>query len=538
MTMTGRWTALAVVAGISLAGASASIARDVAPLPASGSHDLFNDEPEPWRAYFNAARTAEQLADPVERCLAYPDLPGTQWPAGYGAAHCHYHLGRVPTVAETDALVSAGNVDELERRVHVLLATHETEVPERESVHRFFQQLSEEPKDGLRITERWVALAPDSALAAVARGSALKGAGWAARGGKWARETSGTQMRVMSEYFDQAESQFKRAAKLQPGWVYPYVGLMDVGKADRDEVGEWGFKKANAIDPGCGEVAYRRMQALEPRWGGSWGAMEAYANQLAVHVARRPLLANQISAPYADFVSMVDEDQRRTPKVIALLESAVQTSGLEAGLHAAATAIMDPSEGEPDRRRGVAMLLQESRFQPAGTWADRAIGRYFVRRDPAWAKSVLQRAVTADPDDAFGQFNLGAASYNTGDFDEAESHYLAAANDPDYQADALGDLASMWLLDSGLEPGKAVAKAKPFVERLLKAHPKNADGLYLRIVLKAVSPKGFLDETLIREFLAVADRSDPRQERRRATMAKLLDELKKGPPSGVSVTFD
>lgn len=536
--MTGRWAALAFVAGILCAGVSTAIAKGAAPLPTGGSRDVFQDEPEPWRTYFRSARKAEQLADPLERCLAYPDLPGTQWPAGYGAAHCHYHLGRVPTVAETDALVSDGNINELEQRLRSLLASHDTEVPERESVHRFFQELSEEPQDGLRITERWVALAPDSALAAVARGSALKGAGWAARGGKWARETPGVQMRVMSGYFDQAESHFKRAAKLEPGWVYPYIGLMDVGKADRDEVGQWGFKKANAIDPGCGEVAYRRMQALEPRWGGSWGAMEVYATKLAVHVARRPLLANQISEPYADFVSMVDEDQRRTPKVIALLESAVRTSGLEAGLHAAATAIMDPIEGEPDQRRGVAILLQESRFQPAGTWADRAIGRYFVRRDPAWAKSVLRRAVAADPDDAFGQYNLGAASYNAGDFDEAEPHYLAAANDPDYLADALGELATMWLLDSGLEPLKAAAKARPFVERLLKAHPKNADGLYLRIVLKAVSSKGFPDEALIREFLAVADRSKPRQERRRAAMAKLLDDLKKGPPSGIFVTFD
>ncbi len=536
--MTGRWAALALVAGIVFAGVSTAIAKEVAALPAGGSPDRFKDEPEPWRTYFRAARKAEQIADPLERCLAYPDLPGTQWPAGYGAAHCHYHLGRVPTVAETDALVSAGNIDELEQRLRSLLATHETDVPERESVHRFFQLLSEEPKDGLRITERWVALAPDSALAAVARGSALKGAGWEARGEDWARETSDTQMRAMSAYFDQAEIQFKRATELQPGWVYPYIGLMDIGKADRDEIGEWGFEKANAIDPGCGEVAYRRMQALAPRWGGSWGAMEVYAKQLAVHVARRPLLANQISELYSDFIAMVDVDQRRTPKAIALLESAVQTSGLEAGLRAAAAAIMDPSEGEPDRRRGVAMLLQESRFQPAGTWSDRQIGSYFVRRDPAWAKSVLRRAVAAAPDDAFGRYSLGAANYNSGDFDEAEPHYLVAANHPDYEAEALGELATMWLLDAGLEPGKAAAKAKPFVERLLKAHPKNANGLYLRIVLKAASPQGFPDETLIREYLAVADHSDPRQERRRAGMTKLLADLKKGPPSGISVTFD
>lgn len=536
--MKGRWAALALVAGISLAAVSPVIANGMVPLSPSRSQDLFKDEPEPWRAYFQAARKAEQLADPLARCLAYPDLPGTQWLAGYGAAHCHYHFGRVPTVAETDGLVSAGNIDELERRLGALLATHETEVPERESVHRFFQYLSEAPKDALRITERWVALAPDSALAAIARGSALKGAGWEARGTNWSRETSDLQMRVMSAYFDQAEDQFRRAIKLQPDWVYGYVGLIDIGKADRDEAGEWAFEKANAIDPGCGEIAYRRMQGLEPRWGGSWEAMEAYSKQLALHVERRPLLANQISQPYADFISMVDREQRYTPKAIALLEVAVQTSGLEAGLHAAADAIINPSEGRPDTSRGVAMLLQESRFEPAGAWADRVIGGYFVRRDPAWAKSVLQRAVAEEPDNAYGRYYLGAANYNTGNFAEAEPHYLAAAEDPDYLAVALGELATMWLLDSGLEPGKAVAKARPFVERLLQAHPKNADGLYLRIVLKAAGPKGVLDEALIREFLAVADRSHPLQERRRAELSRALDALKKGPPSGVSVTFD
>ena len=88
------------------------------------------------------------------------------------------------------------------------------------------------------------------------------------------------------------------------------------------------------------------------------------------------------------------------------------------------------------------------------------------------------------------------------------------------------------------EDSRSVAKVRPFVERLLQAQPKNADGLYLRIVLKAAGPKGVLDEALIREFLEVADRSHPLQERRRAELSRALDALKKGPPSGVSVTFD
>lgn len=509
------------------------------PLPASPSQELFKDEPEPWRTYFRAARKAEQLADPLQRCLAYPDLPGTQWSTGYIAAHCHYHLGRVPTLAETDALVTAGDIQALERRLRALMAAHETEVPERESIHRFFQELSNTPKDGLRITERWAALAPDSALAATARGSALKGAGWEARGEEWSRETSDMQMRVMTAYFDQAEEEFRRAIKLEPDGVYPYVGLIDIGKADRKKVGEWGFKKANAIDPGCGEVAYRRMQALTPRWGGSWPAMQAYAQELSARVARRPLLLNQLSEPTADYISMLDGDQRYTPQSLALLESAVQTSALEAALRANAAALIYLTEGARDKRRGVALLLQEARFQPGNEWADREIGSYFVRRDPAWSRHVLQRAVASEPANVFGRYYLGAANYNSGHVAEAEPHYLAAAESPDYREAALGELASMWLFDAKLERTKAAAKARPHVERLLKANPKNPTGLYLRIVVSAMAAKGnpAFDKAMIREFVAVADRRDPVQERRRATMIKLLEALEKGVPAGFDLSF-
>ncbi|MDY6949652.1 MAG: hypothetical protein SXG53_28580, partial [Pseudomonadota bacterium] len=446
-------------------------------------------------------------------------------------------LGAVPTVEEADELVSAGNIEELERRLHSLIATHETETPERESVHWFFQQFSHVPEDGLRITERWVQLAPDSALAAIARGNALKGAGWEARGGKWARLTSDKKMRLMSSYFDQAEEQFRSAIASQPSWTFGYAGLMDIGKADRDEVGDWAFEQASAIDPGCGEIAYRRMQSLEPRWGGSWEAMQAYAGQLAHHVERRPLLANQMSEPYTDFMSIIDKENRYTPEGIAMLELAVQTSGLEEGLHAAADAIMNPSVGEPDISRGIAMLLQHSRFQPVNAWAERAIGRYLLERDPAWAKAALERAVAEDPDNARGRYYLGAANYETGDFAAAEPHYLAAAESADYRAEALVELAEMWLFSAGLDPAEGAAKAQPYVERLLTAYPRDADGRYLRVAIKAAGPDGKLDVALIHDFLEVVDRNKPRQERRRAALSKVLDVLEKG--SGeVSIMFE
>lgn len=526
--MSGRRVASVVVGALMLALSVGAIAGEASTaLGDPRTADPFKDEPEPWRGYFEAARKAEQHGDALERCLAYPDLPQTQWPTGYAAAHCHYHLGRVPTMAEVDAMVSSGDVDALEQRVNVLSAVHDGEGPEREIIHRFFDQFSEAPRDGVRIAEQWVKQAPDSPAAAVAFGSALKGAGWDARGGAWAQETPKPQMREMSAYFDQAETAFRNAIKHEPNWVYPYIGLMEIGKADRDDVEEWGFAQAHALDPGCAELVFRRMQSLKPRWGGSWRAMEAYARQIESYVEQRPLLANQLSEPLADFVSALENEQRRSPQALAMLEQAVQLSGLEDALDDAAEAIINPTEGQGDHRRGAALLLQASRFKPVKTWANRAIGSYFVRLDPVWARQVLKRAVAAEPDSAFGRYYLGAANFNAGYFEEAETHYLAAAESSEYLGSALSELAAMWLIESGLETPEATAKARPFVERLLQAQPKHQDGLYLQIFLEAGSEGGTWDEELIQDYLAVADAKDPQQAQRRADLLNLLEVLKK-----------
>lgn len=530
--------ACVLATGVWFAGIAAGQGAASTPLGAAPANDAFKTEAEPWRSYFIAARKAEQLADPLARCLAYPDLPGTQWPAGYAAAHCHYETGRVPTIAEVEALLSAGEVGRLEQRLRELMAAHEAGLPERESIHRFFQQLSEVPDDGLRVTQQWITAAPHSALAAIARGSALKGAGWDARGVKWARETASGQMRMMSGYFNEAEEEFRRAISLEPRWVYPYIGLVDIGKADRPDVGEWGFAEARAIDPACGELAYRRMQSLEPRWGGSFAAMEAYAHELAAHVGRSPLIANQMSAPYVDAVDMLEDEQESSPEALALLERAVRISGLELGLHTTASALLNPTTGTPDRTRAVAMLLQESRFKAAGTWADRNIGRYFVATDPAWALHLLRRAVAADPANAHGRYYLAAANANAGNFAEADLHYRAAATDSGFEESALAELATMWLLDARLEPRAGAAKARPLVERLLAAHPRHPDGLYLRAVIDIVDGTGLPTAQPIRDFLAVADPANPEHARRRAALIPLLRHIESGSREPISVSFD
>ena len=52
-------------------------------IPAKANEALLDGVSEPWRAYLVKAREAERIEDPLQRCLAFPDLPDNSWPAGH-----------------------------------------------------------------------------------------------------------------------------------------------------------------------------------------------------------------------------------------------------------------------------------------------------------------------------------------------------------------------------------------------------------------------------------------------------------------------
>ncbi len=43
-------------------------------------------------AFIEAMKKAEAIADPLQRCLAYPDPPDSHWSRDTVVAYCHYRL--------------------------------------------------------------------------------------------------------------------------------------------------------------------------------------------------------------------------------------------------------------------------------------------------------------------------------------------------------------------------------------------------------------------------------------------------------------
>lgn len=72
-----------------------------------GAQDKPLDAPPKLAEFIKRARVADAIVDRYQRCLAFPDLPGTSWPAGQTARYCAVIAGRVaPDTADPRAILA------------------------------------------------------------------------------------------------------------------------------------------------------------------------------------------------------------------------------------------------------------------------------------------------------------------------------------------------------------------------------------------------------------------------------------------------
>jgi len=485
----------------------------------------FRQVPEPWRAYFLQAHEAERQEDRLQRCLAYPDLPGNKWPDGHAEAHCRYHAAGRIEVEEVDGYLQRGEVAALQRRLDGLLAKHFSNDDFGEDIDAALETFYAAGADADRVSERWLALAPGSAYAHLARANHLRGRAGAARGGAWAQKTPKENFRRMEELLAQAVPLYRAAIRLEPRLMPAYAGMLNSAMlGSMPDVEREALEGARAHDPACVEVARRRMNALEPRWGGSYEEMLSFGAELSRHVARRPQLAIHVSAPYTDRADRLVGEDAFTREAMALLDIATRIGSSEGALRQAGNVALNlpPQEGGIDRWKGVAMLLQEQRFNAINAWAHRQIAWQVVWLDPEWARRHLEQVPEAGDEGGSDRLLRGMVLARTGQFDDAERQLLAVAEDDAHRRQSLGELAMMWLYNQGLPADQAATRAKPYIDRLLQAFP--ADGAAWLLRVDQQTQAGAVELATIREFMRHADRDDSWQAARRAELESLLEK--------------
>ncbi len=499
-----------------LTGRAAEPSQPLPPIPDRLAEEQLRDTPAPWRNHLRAVRAVQGMEDPLARCLAWPDLPGHTWPEGHADAHCRYHFTPVPSPADVDLHLVEGRVAELEALLAARFEGHGRARHPDESVHWFFHAFTEDgdtPQghDADRISRRWLELSPGSAYALVARAAVLRKRGWEARGSAWARDTTPEQFAAMEASFAEAAPLYQRALEIAPGLTDAHIGLVDILKSQAGGGEAFFVEQARRVAPGCAEVALDFMRALEPRWGGSFEAMLAYAKVLEPEVAASPLIANQLSAPYVAAIEAEHREDVYTAEAAQAIDPILAMSSNEDMLSVAAAANFHRTDGSAkDEAKAVAYLLQRQRFKALTAWEGRKIGEYLVRQEPEWSLSVLVDAVAQDPGSGWGRYYLAAANYNSGRFEEAERQYLLAVAEPDTAERSLVELVGMWMLDAGLAPEAAARRAGPHLEELLRRYPDNGRAQFFEL-MRDGQRDGRIERARMEAWIRIADPGDPLQ---------------------------
>ena len=265
------------------------------------------DLPPEYRQFMDAARNAEAINDPLQRCLAYPDLPGNTWTPGMARKASEFFdtpspisLGAIDLMLQ--ARGGAKQVDALYRK-ELDASFH----GEHDRVFRAFSPFGSCCIDNAERTARaWLAASPDSPYARTALGLVLAERGWKARGTALARATPASNFVQMQAFFDGAIAQFDAALKAEPRMLPACSKMISIGAQTSGELQARGISRCLEADPASYYVVAQMASAAEPKWGGSPAQMRAVADYAQSQMRVNPMLALLSIAPQGE--GMLVED--------------------------------------------------------------------------------------------------------------------------------------------------------------------------------------------------------------------------------------
>jgi len=141
------------------------------------------------------------------------------------------------------------------------------------------------------LLDEWVAKNPNSYSAHLARAEYLVTAGYEARGDQTADQTSAGQFAEMNALLNKAVKEALAAIKLNAKSGVGYSVIIEASRANSDDdMRERTLAAGLKNAPASMVMWVSAIRALQPRWGGSYGAMERLAAQAQKHAGQNPKL--------------------------------------------------------------------------------------------------------------------------------------------------------------------------------------------------------------------------------------------------------
>jgi TonB family protein len=466
----------------------------------------FAAAPAPARAFILAAKRADAIADPLQRCLAFPDFPGNKWPAGLAQSYCHLLFGERIGDAVIADHIERGATAELETMYRRDLERHLSKANFSEVIHRDFSTFHADDRSE-RLTRLWLEKAPDSPFANVARAEYLTGMAREARGGKWISETPKASLMRMDEFATRATQHYSKALRIEPRMQHALIGLVYLsGFATGTPVLDGAFARAQALDPACRYLSKIQMTNLQPRWGGSMADMHAYASSLQPYIAARPFVALSTVLPAMEEARILPLAEK-AKKSIPILEPATLLAPYP-DLFEELGMMMDDEDA--DTWETLVRFLVAYRYDEGQLGAARGRGKAMLEGDdPAWALTSVLRGHALKPESPYSNYLVGKAYFGLGKFAKAEPFLVKAMEDKGLYKDALYHLAYATFNSVQVE------KAERYADLLVKTYPTEASAWYLSGQIQAVQGftqkaaaayAGFLERAgSDKEFAAQAD---------------------------------
>lgn len=450
--------------------------------------------PAEYAAYFAAVREADTITDPLQRCLAYPDLPANTWAPRIAKARCMMFLTPPRYMLDDieNKLTQANGAAMLDADFNALLLAHYKTPALREQISNAFQVFHDRDHDRAEhIARAWLSAAPDSPFAHTALGRVLEVRGWAARGTKFAKDTPAEDLQKMGTYFADAAKEYAAAMQASPKLLPACLGLMAIGRQSSDEIQAYATKMCLEADPASFSVVDEMMTAAEPRWGGSDAAMQAVSAYAKSKIAKNPVL--ELFA-FNDQLYEIERMDDLDAQAIAVLEPAAHKVPNAGFFRFVGGAYLRNN----DNWRALVYLSQALRFSPS--YAQESRFRALALRrlgENQWARADAERAVALAPDKGLALLQLGNILRKIDGPSAATPYFKRAITDQETREEAYNNYCGA-LLDA-----KQFDEAQKCIDDLLAIYPKNPEGWRQRLYLIGFDAPG--SKQAMERFIALND---------------------------------
>lgn len=438
------------------------------------------------REFLHAARDAEDITDPLQRCLAIPDPPGSHWNRAAVEAYCRYRNQPVISLAQARDLIESGHATRLDAMLAQALHEQLTDPDASGRLDRTYVSTFENGDFEIRpLLDAWKRQSPNSAFAYAASGVAYKRMAFNARGGAWIVDTPGHKLASMDRLAVLADADLQRAVQLDSRVVPAYAAMIGLGGATLGRgYGLAAARRGLAIDPGNMLLYDQLLWLEEPKWGGSIAAMERVSREIRAKARRYPLLDLELRE--IGLYRLANCNCTPTQKLVAYSGIVDQLIGRTTLSNAG-----DIARDAGDDPAAVIYYTEALRFDPGNdavriNRADLLTG--FHHMD--WAVEESTEILARSPDDRVALKVRGWAYLNMYDAPRAVH---------DFEAAARLDPRDVWTLrqlgDAYVGEGK-FDKAWTIADRLMAEEPQHADGWIVRALVQLNQPRPGLDDTL------------------------------------------